>query len=192
MGIVYAVLFDNGLFKVGRTRNLQARIRSHISSGKSFGYGLDVFLFTEQHEFFERTEEKLLNYCRGRFQANSPEYFEGGDYHSVKEVMMRAGTLVGWGNSLATKDGAVIVSMPELQKTKETKKIKESNTIKEKIIRLLKGKPDGLTEGVIKNRCRPNEVYDDLMELLGAGEIRVLESKHPKTLVTVRTFSSNT
>lgn len=189
-GSVYAVLFTNGLFKVGHSKNVASRVRTHISAGKSFGYESEMIFFTEPHDFPQRTEKKLLEFCSDRFNKNSPEYFEGGDYHSVREVMLQTKRMIAWGSGLSVKGDILMVPMmaggdPD----GEYVKIQEMLiALKKKVIDVIEKNP-GVSAGVIKNRMRKHDVSEILEEIEEEGLVTVETNKHPTNGKTISRYT---
>lgn len=180
-GSVYAVLFTNGLFKVGYSSNVASRIRSHIGSGKSFGFELEMFFFTELHPSPERTERNVLGYCSDRFVQNSPEYFEGGDYHSVREAMMQTKKMVAWGSGMTTRGDTILIPMSKsIGAGNYASSSREyAKDLRARVLAVIKKNP-GLTVGVIKNRFRRQDITDILDDLEMAKDVSVERFGHPK------------
>lgn len=179
-GSVYAVLFTNGLFKVGYSSNVASRIRAHIGAGKSFGFELEMFFFTEAHSSPDRTEKNVLGYCTDRFAQNSPEYFEGGDYHSVREAMMQTKKMVAWGSGMTTRGDTILIPMSKTIGGEDyISSIKEyTSGLSARVLDVIKKNP-GATTGVIKNRFRKQDITDILGDLKASEDVTVEVVKHP-------------
>lgn len=83
-GRVYAVLFNNGLVKVGRSQNIRSRMRSLTARSWDKSLRLSDGWYSEDHLDWRLNELRLLVFCHEQFgdPVEGLETFNG-DYPSL-------------------------------------------------------------------------------------------------------------
>jgi hypothetical protein len=86
-GYLYAVAFDNGVVKVGRTLNPRGRLTNHRSGGRVFGAELTDWWVSPRHDCWEANEGTLIELAHqlGGIPTGGAEYFTGIDYDQLVE-----------------------------------------------------------------------------------------------------------
>jgi hypothetical protein len=83
-GYVYALSFDNGTVKVGRTQNQQSRLRAHKTSARNFGMAVTGTWMSPLHVEWHQNEDALkviAARCGGT--PVTAEYFKDADYAAI-------------------------------------------------------------------------------------------------------------
>lgn len=87
---LYALMFSNGIIKVGKSVRLQHRVNQHESNAKAYGLVIiDRYLLEDT----EITENELLAFCRGLASKTDDgfnhhgEYFVGIDFEKIKNFL---------------------------------------------------------------------------------------------------------
>ena len=89
-GHVYVVAFDNGIVKVGRTKDPANRLRTHKGDGKKFGIAVLDSWTSPLHYEWEMNEETLKALAvKYGGTPTCAEYFQGADYASVVDAATR-------------------------------------------------------------------------------------------------------
>lgn len=111
---LYGVLYDNGIFKVGRSGDVISRLRTHITNGRAMGTKMVCCLITQPVRNPEEAENQLKASAASILQSNTPEYFQGADLKSAIRVMISTGLLVTWtdGVFINKKYSSPLISCP--------------------------------------------------------------------------------
>lgn len=83
-GHVYVIAFDNGIVKVGRTKDLRDRMRAHRGDGRKFGIEITDSWGSPLHVEWGTNEETLKELAV--MHGGTPtctEYFKGADYAAI-------------------------------------------------------------------------------------------------------------
>lgn len=184
---VYIVLFKSGAMKVGSASNIINAFKKSISNGEAFGQEIETLFFTERHEGWKRGERRVILHCQSKATQKSEGVFEGGSYDIARQAMIKTNLMVAWACELATignglivpTDGAVIGDGGA-----------KGEMLKRKIMERLSKCPDGMTEGVLKNRIRGHDIREALASLLADGKIKRTEADHPKSIRTIVRYSA--
>lgn len=87
MGYIYVCLFSNGLVKVGKSVNPDARIASHRGRVSCLRVTLSEKQVFECKGDMNLTERALINACKSNAeQVSSSEWFSGLDFEYAKNV----------------------------------------------------------------------------------------------------------
>ena len=82
---VYVIGFANGIVKVGRSRNIRQRYRSHRSWARTHGTSIAEVDVSLRYGTAAPDERRLIRFCRDRWE-NLPgyaEHFVDADYEEV-------------------------------------------------------------------------------------------------------------
>lgn len=83
-GYVYALAFDSGGVKVGRTQNIKRRLRTHRCNARRFGLTVTNEWASPLHLEWNVNEETLKRLAAKLGGTPlSPEYFNGTDYAAL-------------------------------------------------------------------------------------------------------------
>jgi hypothetical protein len=66
LGRIYALLFDNGEFKVGQTLNIRSRVNTIAGDLRRRRFGGDEIIdgwYSQEHEGYRQNEVRLLAFC---------------------------------------------------------------------------------------------------------------------------------
>lgn len=94
---LYALLFSNGIIKVGKSINVCERIKTHEATAKAYGLFVVDRYFVQETDI---TEKELIAYCKGLIglvgNNHHGEYFMDIDFDKVKQF-------IGWKPSRKTQ-----------------------------------------------------------------------------------------
>ncbi len=87
---LYALMFSNGIIKVGKSARVAARVNEHEANARAYGLVIiDRYLVEDT----ETTENELLSFCRGLASQTDEglnhhgEYFVGINFDKVKSFL---------------------------------------------------------------------------------------------------------
>jgi DNA-binding XRE family transcriptional regulator len=85
-GYVYLIAFDNGLVKVGRTRNIERRLIAHTQAAHNFGFAVTGKWVSPRHRGWMGNEDELIRLAHelGGKQT-TPEYFKNVSFEALVE-----------------------------------------------------------------------------------------------------------
>jgi DNA-binding XRE family transcriptional regulator len=85
-GYVYLIAFDNGLVKVGRTRNIERRLIAHAQAAHNFGFAVTGKWVSPRHRGWMGNEDELIRLAHelGGKQT-TPEYFKNVSFEALVE-----------------------------------------------------------------------------------------------------------
>lgn len=86
-GAIYAIQFDSGLVKVGKSLTPEARIESHARSGAMHGRKIVNSWFSDLHNEYGFNEKMLIEFCSqiwGR-ASYGMEWFQDADWKGIVE-----------------------------------------------------------------------------------------------------------
>ncbi len=89
-GYCYAILFENGMVKVGSTTKPEQRFGTLEAHAAAFGTVISLWWISHAHADYVGTEQAVLGSARelgGRRRGR--EYFEGLDFHALVEIANR-------------------------------------------------------------------------------------------------------
>ncbi len=169
VGHCYAIEFDNGTVKIGKTINPSARFNAHRTSAKKFGVSVVKAIISMSIPFHDEMEEKLLSDASSICTiTNSKEYFSGITIDDCCELFRRNG--VGYVKVFdivkTDKYGRIMMYVDLEQeisneylinKKEECNKKSESTPLgvcKSKIIKFLLNSDESLSPSVIAQRVR--------------------------------------
>ncbi len=83
-GYVYVIAFDNGMVKVGRTQDTNARFNSHEQIARSFGLKVTDRWESPRHGGWLENEQALMRLARELGgMPTTPEYFNGVSFDAL-------------------------------------------------------------------------------------------------------------
>jgi hypothetical protein len=89
-GHIYVIAFDNGIVKVGRTKDIPDRLRRHKGDGRKFGIAVTDSWTSPLHVEWEMNEETLKEIAaRHGGTPTCTEYFMGADYAQIASAAAR-------------------------------------------------------------------------------------------------------
>ena len=85
-GYVYLIAFDNGLVKIGRTRNIERRLIAHAQAAHNFGFAVTGKWVSPRHRGWMGNEDELIRLAHelGGKQT-TPEYFRNVSFEVLAE-----------------------------------------------------------------------------------------------------------
>lgn len=92
LGYIYALRADNGVTKVGKSKNPDRRLEDHIANLTCWGLLVEDTWVSEQHERYDLSELFLLAWVfeqRNVQLVGGQEYFRGIDFHKVVRAAER-------------------------------------------------------------------------------------------------------
>jgi hypothetical protein len=89
-GYVYVLRYDDGLVKVGRTRDARSRLTGHATTGRVFGRQLAEWWVSPPHDGWRENEKTLVSFAADLGAPVAAEYFPG---ISFDDLVARAKTL---------------------------------------------------------------------------------------------------
>jgi len=193
-GNCYAVLFNNGVCKLGRSENIASRISSHVKSGESMGLSVELIVITQSVENEKILELKLLSKFKGESNTRGVEYFENIEKDMVINAFMDLGVVFYPIKEIKSVNASGIVcTIPNgfIRGGDESKYIDELQLIslKTKIKEFLSA--SNLTTGLITNRLRRKSktmVLKALSELERCGAIACDKHIHPTKKIEIATW----
>lgn len=75
LGVVYAIRWDNGLTKIGKTLDIATRVEAHRKSTAKYGLTISAVMFTRLHKAYSKGETYVLENTRGAQTRDSQEWF---------------------------------------------------------------------------------------------------------------------
>lgn len=191
---VYAVLFNNGVLKVGRSAKPETRIKNHIDAASRHMIGYSVFMISEPVEDGRRAEAELIEYCSRTHKKTGNEYFLDADYALAREAMLSLGLLVTWGSEFkkSTFTGMTTISthLGKPYALSEALEIRVVDVIKQ----VISGSKDGVvSRGIIDDRLRKKKLLNNkIMQLVdnlpSKHGIEVLKTRHAKNGKTITKY----
>lgn len=181
---IYAVLFNNGILKVGRSSKPENRIKKHIVEASRHMIDCKVFFISEPVSNANIFEQKLINHCAQTHERNGLEYFLGADFDFAREAMLSLGLLVTWGDEFKKSEfeGMTTIS------TSLTSGTVSADMLDMHVLKLLKivikASKDGVvSRGVFMDRLRKkkklnNKVLACLDSFTEENGIQVINTKH--------------
>jgi DNA-binding XRE family transcriptional regulator len=86
LGHLYAIAFDSGMVKVGRSETVQARVTTHVAAAAKHGASPLVAWISKPHVNTANNETRLVAFCAQNAENRlSAEYFTGLDFTNVVE-----------------------------------------------------------------------------------------------------------
>ena len=89
-GYIYVLCYDDGLVKVGRTRDARSRVTGHATTGKVFGRQLADWWVSPPHDGWRENEKALIGFAADLGAPVAAEYFPGIGFD---DIVARAKTL---------------------------------------------------------------------------------------------------
>lgn len=201
-GRCYAIEFDNGTVKIGKTTNIVDRIRNHKGNAARFNVGIVSMIFTDVIPFHGDMERKVLSdACSICDLTKSNEYFNGitihdcmGFFHSYGVNYIRTSTIPKITESghllvtISSSPDAAIHAIPDREKI-EVDSVKEFDDIVMNRIRdVFDRSKVPLSPSVIVQRCvlkkyniTEKNVKDCIKLMMDTGTIRESIVVHAKT-----------
>lgn len=197
-GNCYGVLFNNGVFKVGRSRNVISRVSGHVKSAESLGLCVSLIFITVSVSDEAALEEKLLRLLDGKSKTRGVEYFEGVSRSLALSVFASSGVVfyplatisnIGsrWLNCAIPMD--LVLSDSEIGAHSDLEIIK----IKSRILGFLES--GTLPTGIINNKLRSTPkamILSALSTMEKEGSVLKHTHIHPKMKREVNNWSLNT
>jgi len=85
--VLYAILFSNGVVKIGKSTSIERRIKQHIDMASCFDITVESY-FVEVNP--QITEQDLICFCQENgILCNGNEYFKDLDYTAVVNFMTK-------------------------------------------------------------------------------------------------------
>lgn len=181
---LYAILFKNGILKVGISANPEARIKRHITEAKRHTIQHSVFFITEPVADAPALEARLISFCAKTHERNGNEYFVDADYELARSAMLSLGLLVTWGNEFKKSE---FTNRTELSANLVEPMCDVSTpcgTLMKFLKMIIRRSNDvSVSRGVLIDRLRKKRLLnEDTMEWIAAldqsEEITVIESIH--------------
>ena len=206
-GYCYAIEFNNGTVKIGKSVNIIKRLSEHRSSARKFCVDIVDIIFTDVIPLHSDMERELLTSATLLCEPNGPtEYFNGITIYDCMNIFNGAGVNFIRTTKIPTigKDGDILVSIkstPEMiaykevcddvktpgKKNEATKKSKDIVTV-ERVISILTKKKKPTPPSVIRQCCKSKKLdISDLdtdaaiSKLLTDGTIKLNVVIHGKT-----------
>jgi len=185
-GNCYGVLFDNGVFKVGRSRSVVSRVGEHIKSAESLGLGVSLIFITESVVDEMALEAKILGLLSNKINTRGVEYFEGVSRSQALSIFTATGVMfyplaaisnIKHGRLNCAIPMDLILSDLEIGIHSDLELIKVKNKIFDSL------ESGTLPTGKINNRLRSTPkalVLAALSEMEAEGSIYKSTHKHPK------------
>lgn len=163
MQALYAILFDNGILRIGKTPNLSLKTSRLISSAKSAGVGLSELWVTPY--MTDDADPEWIDICK--CAKKIMRLAEGSDafgMHFICQSSFDLMTAIGASketfikcNSVRTVNGKTLINvdMERHNKTNSRDKLPSEKTVKKVLNVILSHGVEGVTFGVLKNRTRP-------------------------------------
>lgn len=85
--VLYAILFSNGVVKIGRSTSVERRIKQHINMASCFDLTVKSYFVETKPQI---TEQDLISFCqKNGILCNGNEYFKNLDYTAVVNFMTK-------------------------------------------------------------------------------------------------------
>lgn len=182
----YAIAFDNGTVKFGRSDVLFSRIKSHIHNARTMGVGVEMILVAHTRIPADM-EGRLLMAASGIFEKSVGEFFRYKDVDDIKRVMARV--FDGFFTVEAVRHGgasflSIVDDGPSVYVTTRGKMKAEDplDVICRKALSVV-SRNNGITYGVLQSRLRnidSGALRQAVDTLISSGALVLKIKVHPK------------
>lgn len=163
IGHCYAIEFDNGTVKIGRTTNIIRRLSQHRSSATRFCVDIQKIVITEAVTNHKALEKTLLDFaCSLKGSSSKGEYFNGLSIIELQSKLKKLHVSFVVTESIPTSDseGRLIVKLDKsFDKCDFYGEFSSRSVVEERVISAIRENKLGLPPSVICQRAVSKKLF---------------------------------